>query len=223
MSFDPAKHPRGFHGRFGSGGSGGRKKVDRSLENRGAAPSASSVTGRVDASTARQRKERAPTKARAVRGLYDKHASGRATYQEREAISFQAPKLRDAQTAKTGSPVRPREQAIAAVREQTHGARSGFRSPRTSVKTTFAGKTAVVRGEDRPGPKVHRVPTASQKKSARGLMSSKPATPAVHRQYTAGQLSLKTDAALRDILTSRGTPVPKGARTKTLVGLIVGK
>jgi hypothetical protein len=230
-SWDPTKHPHGVHGHWATvgGTKGGRKKVDRSvLEGRG-------VVGRgpnafkpaAPAASRRTAKNSVTGSVRDVRTAYAKHESGqKLSFHERESISYQAPKLRDAQTARTGSPIMPRAEAIR--RDAAIGQRDQ-RPRRTRVKQTFTGKKVADRSglglrENGNGvfARDQRVHGLASKRSARTVMSGAPAKPAAsaHPQYTRRQLSLKTDAWMRDQLNARGTPVPKGARTKVLTGLL---
>lgn len=222
--WDPTKHPHGVHGHWANvgGAKGGRKKVDRSVKGgRGAigyGPAA--FKPQASASTRRARKEKVAGSARSAVATYNKLDRGEpTTFQERDRISYQSPKSRDRAMAARGTVIMPRRDA---VRSQVHVAKlfaGDGREARVGIKKTFTGKTVVVRGGFKSRG-VTRHFDAAPKKSARSAMS-KPSMPA-HKQYTRSQLTLKSDAWMRDQLTARGVAIPKGARTKVLVALLAG-
>lgn len=232
--WDPSLHPHGVHGHWATvgGTKGGRKKVDRSAENR-YSRNINAFKPRKSAAEARTEKERVPSKVRDINAIYRKHEAGTATFSDKEKISWSSPQKRAEQTRKTGSPIKSKADAIHTARSY---ARQGIADDRTSIKKTFTGKKIVVRGdhkhmdvpvEGRPG-STHmvfdrRVRRAfADPKSARKLMSAKPAASPAHKQYTRSQLTLKSDAWMRDQLAARGVAIPKGARTKVLVALLAG-
>lgn len=225
-TWDPTKHPHGVHGHWANvgGTKTGRKKVDRSVEEgRGAigyGPAAFKPPS--SASTRRARKEKVAGSARSAVATYNKLDRGQpTTFSERDNISYQSPKSRDRAMATRGTVIMPRREA---VRSQAHVAKlfaGDGREARVGIKKTFTGKTVVVRSGFR-SPGVRRNFDAAPKKSARSIMSKPAAKPSTPQQYTRSQLTLKSDAWMRDRLKERGVTIPKGARTKALVNLLAG-
>jgi hypothetical protein len=185
-SWDPAKHFRGYHGRFAGG-------ADRSEANAGGR-GANAFRARPTAAQARTRKEAVPSRVRGGLAAYNKHERGAASFKELQSISWASPKKIIEQRAKTGDSIVPRSEFIAHERHSGHGIRSGFKPARTDIAKTFTGKKTVVRGNYReligPDGKVKHESRVRRnfdlpKKSARKLMAAKP-TEYVGRRRAAG-------------------------------------
>lgn len=154
-TFDPAKHARGFHGRFAPGGgeavqrfrAGGlsRMRITRETTvehvragNRGSG----AFRGGMSAAAVRARKEHIRARVEVPRGVRPPR-----TAEERESIQYASPRKIAEAIAKTGSSRMPREEAI---RREAHLARGIRQVKTTGVQTTFGGKKRRVRDHTPP-------------------------------------------------------------------------
>lgn len=110
---------------------------------------ASAFHPRASASARRDRKAEITDAADRVKDTYTQVQRGTADWRAREQVSWQSPKKRDEQIAKTGNVIMPKREAL---RREVSLAR-GYQDPRTEVKRTFSGKPKVIRGT---GPEIQR-------------------------------------------------------------------
>lgn len=132
--FDAAKHPRGSHGHFGSGGGVARRTTTFRAEN----TQPRYIPGRA-AATERARKLAIKQRTEVARGVRPP-----ATFQERLSLEWAAPRKIAEQRAKTGDARRPRlgpEGALHTARQAAGGFGRSNAIGTQGTRNTFTGKT----------------------------------------------------------------------------------
>lgn len=241
--WDPSLHPHGVHGHWATvgGKKTGRKKVNRSGSEEGArgvmghGPSA--FKERTSATERRERLQR----IRKSQEIFHKDPNTLTTREQSNAGLEHEPWKMNRRTppALTGRRKIPLMEAKKSEARVTGGRASTplriTQGHRTEiVHDPRTGKARVRRGDrpEVPHPTkgfvpdllIHRrikeKPTA--RTTARKLMSAPKPTKAApaHKQYTHKDLSLFTNAWMRDRLKERGVAIPKGANTKILTSLL---
>jgi hypothetical protein len=131
--FDAAKHPRGFHGRFGTGGVVTRTSVGRRDEGEGLRE----LPQRLSASAERARKLKIKQKTEVARGVRPP-----ANWGEEQSLVYASPRKLAESRARGEGGFRPRRGPDSALHVERWAA-GGFRTNRIGIEgtyLTFAGK-----------------------------------------------------------------------------------